>query len=93
MSSQSTQSSTFLLEKHLNLFRDEQSFSEFVNALKSASKGDFTLVLTKHEIIGAVLSASATKKVLCDRMVQSIARNPELLSEMADRIENDKIVE
>lgn len=85
--------SAFTLETHRELFRDAASFDAFIEAVKQASHKDMALILARHEIIGAVLSPQATKQVLSDRMVHSLARNPELLSQMAERIQNDKIVE
>ena len=83
----------FTMEAHRALFRDDASFCAFVDAIKSASRTDLSLIFAGQEIIGAVLSPKAAKKVLSERMVLSIAKNPSLLSEIADRIVNDEIVE
>ena len=85
--------STFMLENHRELFRDEASFDHFVEAVKAASSTDLALIFARHEIIGAVLSPQAAKQVLCERMVHSIAKNPELLSEIEDRLVNERIVD
>ena len=37
--------------------------------------------------------AEGTKEILYDRMVKRIAERPELLSELADRIEHDDVVD
>ena len=81
------------LDVHKDLFRDERAFEEFARVLFVSLQHDLRPIICNHRVIGAALSAEGTKEVLYDRMVKRIAQRPELLRELADRIENDEIVE
>jgi hypothetical protein len=81
-----------LLEEYRKLFRDEASYEAFVSAFKQATERGMAVVMDDENIIGSVLSRGCTKKVLTDRMVQSIARNPGILGELTDRL-NEPIVD
>lgn len=85
-------SGAFILEEHKNLFKDESSYNAFLAAFKDATQKGLAVVLSGSDVIGAVLSPSCTKQVLMDRMVQSIAKKPELLADLAARM-NEPIVD
>ena len=81
------------IDVHKDLFRDENAFEEFAQFLFSSLQHDLRPIICKQKVVGSALSAEGTKEVLYDRMVKRIAERPELLRELADRIENDEIVE
>lgn len=81
------------LDGYKALFRDENAFQEFARVLGSSLRQDLRPIICNQKVIGAALSAEGTKEVLYDRMVKRIAERPELLAELADRIEHDDIVE
>jgi len=86
-------SSTIKLDDYRDLFRDSESFSKFINAFRKASSGDLTMLMASNEVVGSVMSPQATKDVIYDRMIQRMASKPGLLEEIADRIDNDEIVD
>lgn len=81
------------LDGYKTLFRDENAFQEFARVLGAGLRQDLRPIICNQQVIGAALSAEGTKDILYDRMVKRIAERPELLSELADRIEHDDIVE
>lgn len=81
------------LDKYKDLFLDESSYRKFVGCLTASLRGDFRPIVADERMIGASLSAEAAKSVLYDRMVKHLAQRPELLTELADRLENDEIVD
>ena len=81
------------LDEHKDLFRDELSYRKFVGCLAESLRGDFRPIVADERMIGASLSAEAAKSFLYDRMVKHLAQKPELLTELADRLENDEIVD
>jgi len=82
-----------VLDKHRNLFRDDESFGQFVQILTDRLSQDFSPVLSEQRVLGAVLSPEATKEVLYERMIRRISDSPQVLDEIRDRIENDQIVD
>ena len=81
------------LDSYKGLFRNEDTFQEFARVLGSGLRQDLRPIICNQQVIGAALSAEGTKEILYDRMIKRIAERPELLRELADRIENDEIVE
>lgn len=81
------------LDECRDLFRDETSYRTFVGYLATSLQGDFRPIVADERMIGASLSAEAAKSFLYDRMVKHLAQRPELLTELADRLENDEIVD
>lgn len=82
-----------VLDEHKNLFRDEESFDQFVKVLTNLLGQDFSPVIAEETVLGAVLSPEATKEVLYERMIRKISSSPEVLDEIRDRIENEEIVD
>lgn len=81
------------LDGYKTLFRDENAFQEFARVLGSDLRQDLRPIICNQQVIGAALSAEGTKEILYDRLVKRITEKPEFLSELADRIEHDDIVE
>lgn len=83
----------FALDQYKPLFKDEAAFLAFADALASAAKKGSTILLSRGEVVGSVLSAAGTKELLYERFIKKISEKPELLAEIAERLENDEIVE
>ncbi|MEQ8791762.1 MAG: hypothetical protein RIC55_36200 [Pirellulaceae bacterium] len=81
------------LDQWKRLFRDDESFAEFVQGLESHSKHDMNILLSGNRVVGSLLSPEGTRNVLYERMLKRIAENPALLAEIADRLESDDIVD
>ena len=82
-----------VLDEFKQLFRDEASYAEFAGCMKKASQHDLAAIFSGNELIGTFLSPQATKDVLYERMLKRIAEKPELLAEIASRLQEDDIVE
>ncbi|TWT89324.1 hypothetical protein [Neorhodopirellula pilleata] len=83
----------FVLEEHRNLFRDEQAFLEFAQAIRAKLKEDFSPVMSDKEFVGAFVSSEAAKELIFDRIAKRLSQKPSILSEVQDRLENDSIVD
>jgi hypothetical protein len=84
---------SFILDKHRGLFRDEEAFNQFVSQIKEASREDLSVMYSKQEMIGAVLSPEGAQSFLLERMLKRLSKKPELLEEITDRLECDEIVD
>lgn len=81
------------LDEFTYLFRDSQSYEQFVQQIEHHLQGDFAPLMVRKTVIGSVLSAEATKEVLYERLIKTISKSPKLLDEIQDRIEKDEIVD
>jgi hypothetical protein len=81
------------LEKHRNLFASDGAFSEFLQIVEKAAHGDGVTLLANQKLVGTWLSPEATRLMLQDRILGRLTKNPELLDEIADRLENDPVVD
>ena len=82
------------LSEHKDLFKDENAFQSFVAMFKSAlSRGDMQIVFTDGEPLFTAVSPQRTKELLYDRIFKRMADDPKMIGEIADRLENDKIVD
>ncbi|MFG0297661.1 MAG: hypothetical protein ACF8PG_17280 [Maioricimonas sp. JB045] len=81
------------LETYRNLFPDDASFDRFVERLVSDLQFDLRPIMVDGRMLGLTLSPEGAKDVLYDRMVSRMAKDPSVLSDLADRLENDEIVE
>ena len=84
---------SLILDEHRNLFKDQESFDQFLQILATNLGQDSSLVLSGGRVLGTVLSPEATKEILYERMIRGISKSPEVLDEIRDRIENDEIVD
>lgn len=81
------------LDDYKNLFRDDRSFDEFVGVLKEASSGTVLPIFSGQQLLAGITSPGGVKELLSERFLKRLAEKPDLLSEIADRLENDEIVE
>lgn len=81
------------LDNYRHLFRDEEAFDEFAEILRSSMEQELRPIICHNRVIGSALSAGGTKDFLYDRMVKRMTQRPEILDELADRIENDEVVD
>jgi hypothetical protein len=82
-----------ILDLYKGLFRDDTAYLEFVETFRTASRSDLAPVFFGDELLGSVLSPEGTKELLAERFLKRLSEKPELLTEIADRLENDEIVE
>lgn len=82
-----------VLDEHRALFKDDESFGQFIQILASRLGQDFSPVISNEKVLGAVLSPEATKEVLYERMIRRLSKSPKILDELRDRIESDEIVD
>ncbi|QDU36356.1 hypothetical protein Mal4_06410 [Maioricimonas rarisocia] len=81
------------LETYRNLFPDDASFNQFVERIVSDLQFDLRPIMVGEKMLGLTLSPEGAKDVLYERMVSRMAKDPSVLSDLADRLENDDIVE
>jgi len=80
------------LDQFRSLFRDEHSFNQLAEAVRSSCQEGRPIVL-ERKVIGSTMSAPRTKKMLAERFVQRAIQRPELLDELAERLSSDEVVE
>lgn len=83
----------FILEDHRKLFRDDEAFSSFVQLIRAKLSDDFSPVMSDKEVLGAFVSSEAAKEMIFDRIAKRLSKDPSTLSDVRDRLENDKIVD
>jgi hypothetical protein len=81
------------LDDYKGLFRDDRSYHEFVGVLKEAASVTVLPIFSGQELLGGITSPGGVKESLSERFLKRLAERPDLLSEIADRMENDEIVE
>lgn len=81
------------LDQFRELFKDEAAFESFAKAFTDSLQHDLCPIFVHSELVGTTLSPAGTKNVLFDRMMHRALKNPDLLNELTDRIENDDIVD
>ena len=62
-----------ILDECRSLFRDDDALETFVKAIRD--RPDFTPIMLDDELIGALLSPTAAKEVLYNRLVHSCSAN------------------
>jgi len=88
-----TERTAIVLDRYKELFRDESAYEQFLALLRTAARAELAPVFSGDELLGTVLSPAGTKDVLYERFLKRISEKPELLAEIADRLEKDEIVE
>ncbi|MCA9262373.1 MAG: hypothetical protein KDA60_00930 [Planctomycetales bacterium] len=81
-----------VLDEYRELFKDDDAFAFFVDAFRSRIS-DWAPVLSKEEILGAVMSPEMTKEMLCGRIIQKLVQSPKTLDEIRERLEGNDIVD
>ena len=81
------------LDDYKGLFRDDHAFDEFVGVLRGAASATVLPVFSGQQLLGGITSPGGVKEWLSERFLKRLAERPDLLSEIADRLENDEIVE
>jgi len=82
-----------ILEEYRDLFRDQEAFAKFVEEVRGKLENDFSPILLGSEVLGAFVSPEAAKEVIYERIIGRIAKEPKLLDDIKDRLENDEIVD
>lgn len=80
------------LDQYRGLFRDESSFQQLAEAVRSSCQEGRPIIL-ERKVIGSAMSAPLTKKMLAERFVQRAIQRPELLDELAERLDCDEVVD
>ena len=75
------------LDKYRPLFKDDDSFSRFVDALRALTNGQqLTPLVIDGTVVGFIASLGITRKIMNRSLVDRATKNPELLSKLATRI-------
>lgn len=82
-----------ILDQHRGLFKDSASYEAFIQILTEGLGHDLSPIMSDQHVLGAVLSAEATKEMLYERVIKRLSQRPELFDEIKSRIENDEIVD
>jgi hypothetical protein len=86
--------SVLVLEQYKSLFRNEESFNQFISLLEeSGSRAETVPVWGKSRHLATLVSPSDAKTLVQERILRRIIENPGLLDEVRDRLENDPIVD
>jgi len=72
----------FKLDDHEHLFKDFESYMQFARALKHQSKQNFVPLVSDGRVIGCLMNAAYTKKILTERLVDRALSDPDLLTKV-----------
>jgi hypothetical protein len=82
-----------MLDNYQDLFKDDTCYRRFVSVFQKAfTQHGMPLVFAGKEIVFTALSPESTKKLLSDRILRRLSKDPELLTELQQRLE-EPIVE
>jgi hypothetical protein len=84
-----------ILDKHKDLFKNEEAFRTFARVLKEAVSNDaMPLVIYDDSLVGALLSPDEAEERLRGRIMKRVAAaSPGLLDTLRSRLESDDLVE
>lgn len=87
-------STVFILDKYKPFFKDEESYRQFAREFSGAGKESaMRLVLVNEEAVGAFISLDEAMERLRNRIVLRLAKNPDTLDLLKNRLQSEDIVE
>lgn len=82
------------LEKHRDLFKDDEAVRKFAKVLEEATAAsEMRLLLFDERIVGAIVSTAEAQDRLRQRIVTRLARDQASLETLKDRLESDDLVQ
>jgi ribonucleotide reductase beta subunit family protein with ferritin-like domain len=70
------------LGEHIDLFKDDQSYQQFLTRLRKATEKGIAVVIATDDVVGAVISAEWTRAILEEQLGRAINANPSLVREI-----------
>ncbi|HEY7425426.1 MAG TPA: hypothetical protein VH682_14440 [Gemmataceae bacterium] len=87
-------STVFILDKYKQFFKDEESFRQFAQELSGTGKESaMRLVLINEEAVGAFIPLDEALESLRNRIVLRLAKSPDTLDLLKNRLQSEDIVE
>jgi hypothetical protein len=87
-------SDVLILDKHKDLFKDEESLQKFAKVLQEATQDqEMLLVLFGERLMGAIISLAEAQKRLRERITIRLRNNPGSIETLRDRLQSDDVVE
>lgn len=81
------------IEQFRKYFPDEEAFRAFANEFEKMFSSGLTAFFAGQRILGGILTPEAAKELLYARLRDKIIARPQLLSEIANSLESDDIVD
>lgn len=82
------------LDEYKSLFKDDASYQQLIRAFDGALEEDDTpLVLAEGEFLFAAVGGQDAQHLLCDRIVERLAKNPGVIEKLKTRFESEDLVE
>ncbi len=87
-------SDVLILEKHRELFKDDESIQKFVRLLQESTQNkEMQLVLYGESLVGALISTEEAKNRLHERIAKRLTLNPGSVEALKERLQSDDIVQ
>jgi len=81
------------IEHFRKFFSDDQAFRSFVDEFEKVFCSGLTAFFAGQKILGGILSSEATKELLYAQLRDKIVAQPQLLSEIAESLESEDIID
>ena len=81
------------IEQFRKFFPDDQAFRSFVSEFEERFCSGLTAFFAGQKILGGILTPEATRELLYAQLRDKIVARPQLLSEIAESLESEDIVD
>ena len=82
------------LTEYTRLFRDENSYREFVRLLiESLDQEELRVIFSDSDVVCTVIGPAAVKEIMQHRIIKRFAEQPDLLDELRERLGDDDLVD
>ena len=72
----------FKLDDHEHLFKNHENYMEFARQFKIKARQNFVPLVSDGRVIGCLMNAAYTKKILTERLVDRALADPDLLTKV-----------
>jgi hypothetical protein len=86
-------SDVLILEKHKELFKDDEAVRKFARLLKDATRSrTMQFLLFDEQLVGAIISTSEAQDRLRQRIAARLVQDPRSLDVLKERLESDDLI-
>ncbi|HEY7155981.1 MAG TPA: hypothetical protein VH575_18600 [Gemmataceae bacterium] len=86
-------SDVLILEKHKDLFKDDEAVRKFARLLREATQGRaMQLLLFDENLLGAIISTEAAQAHLRERIAARLVQDPKSLEVLKERLKSEDLV-
>jgi hypothetical protein len=90
---ESAMSDVLILEKHKDLFKDDEAVRKFARLLREATQGrTMQLLLFDENLLGAIISTAEAQTHLRERIAARLVQDPKSLEVLKERLKSEDLV-